>query len=830
MQKIFKSLFVILTISIFLLSACSGIGGAIDMTSADDGTRFSLFHDNVQAGNRDNITEGHGDNVTVSRALAAKMLTMALYDLQTINLTDREITFIDTSVEDWFDRYINAAYVHNLMTGVGDTFLPNSPVTLSQAQVLIDRLDSNNTIRLEITPENRDRPVSYALFADLFRRALINMSGDSTPAEAYGVIETTFVVLATFANSPQLGRWNVITDNGPVTSFGINLSNYIDKEVRVLIKDGDILAVLGVESETPTIRNAFVVRTSENEITIFSGGAERTYSVDSTAARAGDICDITISGEKAIEIVVHSEIVTDVINRISQDEVEFKNIGTFPLDKNFKVYVALGGAGGIVRWRQINNLLVGTDIAEFRIRDGVVLAAVIVRNTHPEKLRVLIGTTGFTGRIHSSVTVSATREFKISNGLESTTYAAWEAVVISDEMWGEGNRLYVSTDPDGKIVIPSIRRNYPNNESPRYRGMLEISRRGGGYIIINEVDFEEYLYAVVPSEMPSSFGIPAAKVQAITARSYAFNQFFANRFYSYGANIDDSVISQVYNNIPENEVSIAAVNATRGQFLAYNGSIVSANFFSTSGGTTANSGEVWSGGGRQFPTSSPTYLTAGSQLVDRNADLGDMTQEDVAAAFFKDTTINAFDSDSQWFRWNVTMTAEEISASVNHSLESRFNANPSLIRTLQSDGVFRSKPISNIGAVLDIAIRERGEGGNILSMIINGERATILVETEFNIRLLLAPVQRIPGGSPIALNLADGSVRNDYALMPSAFYTIDKSFNANGNLISVRFHGGGNGHGVGMSQHGAKGMLDLGYTVEQVLRHFYPGTEIVRLN
>ena len=827
--KSFRRLLIILTGLVFFLSACEGVGGVIDMTSAEDGTRFSLFHDNVQAGDRgDGVMTGHGDNVTVSRGLAAKMLTMALYDLQTISLTDREITFTDTSADDWFDKFINAAYVYNLMTGVGDEFLPNNPVTLSQAQVLIDRLDPNNRIRLEITPENRDRPVSYALFADLFRRALINKSGSSTPAEAYGVFETTFVVLATVANSPQLGRWNVITDNGPVTCFGINLSEYIDKEIRVLIKDGDVLAVLGIENEAPTIRNAFVVDSNENEITIFSGGAERRYSVQNTAARAGDIADITISEGKAIEVTVHSEKVSDIIIRISRDEVEFKNIGTFPLDENFKVYGAIGG--GVVRWRQINNLLVGTDIAEFYIRDGVMLAAVIVRSTNPERLRVLIGTTGFTGRIHNDVTVSATRAFTISNGAESTTHEPWEAVIISDEMWGTGNRLYVATEPGGKIVIPSIRRNYPNNESPRYRGVLEISRRGGGYVIINEVDFEEYLYAVVPSEMPSSFGIPAAKVQAITARSYAFNQFFANRFYSYGANIDDSVISQVYNNIPENEVSIAAVDATRGQFLAYNGSIVSANFFSTSGGSTANSGEVWAGGGRQFPTSSPTYLTAGSQLVDRHADLGDLTQEDVAAAFFKNTTIKAFDSDSQWFRWNVTMTAEEIAASVNHSLGTRFNANPALIKTLQSDGIFRSKPISSIGAVLDIAVKARGEGGNILSMIIKGERATILVETEFNIRLLLAPVQRVPGGSPIALNLADGSVRNDYSLMPSSFYTINRSFDANGNLTSVRFHGGGNGHGVGMSQHGAKGMLDLGYTVEQVLRHFYPGTEIVRLD
>jgi len=808
------------------LSSCGSFGGVVDITEADDESRFSLFSENVQAVVDNSIMDGRGDNVVVTRALAAKMLTMVLFDLQTINTLHREINFIDTSPENWFDVFINAAYVNGIMTGVGDTFLPNNPVTLSQTQVLMDRLDQNNNIRLEITDANRDRAVSYALFVDIFNRVLTNKSGNSGPQEEFGVIETTVVILAAYANSPQLGRWNVITDRGLFTCLGINLSGYIDKEIRVLTKDNDIIAVLGVESESPTIQNAFIARASDNEITIFSGGAQRMYAT-SLNVNPGIIADVTISDGAVIEIVSHSEIVSDTINQISRDSVEFKNIGVFPLHENFKVY---SSTGSTVRWRQINNLLVGTDIAEFYKSDGVIRAAVITRAVNPEKLRVLIGTTGFTSRVHESVAVSATREFTISNGSQITIHESWERVDISVEMFGGSNRLYISTAEDGLIVIPSIRRNFPNDESPRYRGTLEVSRHGNGFVIINEVDFEQYLYAVVPSEMPSSFGVDAAKVQAITARSFAFNQFFENRFYSYGANIDDSVMSQVYNNIPENEVSIAAVNATRGQFLAYDGTIVSANFFSTSSGVTANSGEVWARGGRLFPSSSPTYLTSGSQLVDRQFDLGDMKDEQTAAAFFKDTTIEAFDSHSSWFRWNVSMTAEELSATINHSLRSRFNANPALIRTLQNDNVFRSVEISDIGAVLDISIRERGEGGNILSMIIRGERATILVETELNIRLLLAPVQRAMGSDPIGLNLSDGTVRNNYSLLPSAFFTIDRSLNANGHLTSVRIFGGGNGHGAGMSQYGAKGKLDLGFTVEQVLRHFYPGTEIIRLN
>jgi stage II sporulation protein D len=43
---------------------------------------------------------------------------------------------------------------------------------------------------------------------------------------------------------------------------------------------------------------------------------------------------------------------------------------------------------------------------------------------------------------------------------------------------------------------------------------------------------------------------------------------------------------------------------------------------------------------------------------------------------------------------------------------------------------------------------------------------------------------------------------------------------------AVRFEGRGWGHGVGLSQFGAKGMADRGYTYPQILDHYYPGTSL----
>ena len=82
--------------------------------------------------------------------------------------------------------------------------------------------------------------------------------------------------------------------------------------------------------------------------------------------------------------------------------------------------------------------------------------------------------------------------------------------------------------------------------------------------MINEIDIEDYLKKVVPSEMPVSFGVNALKCQAVCARSYAYTQLTNNYYSEYGAHIDDSVSFQVYNNTYDSAESDEAVIATDG--------------------------------------------------------------------------------------------------------------------------------------------------------------------------------------------------------------------------------------------------------------------------
>jgi len=252
---------------------------------------------------------------------------------------------------------------------------------------------------------------------------------------------------------------------------------------------------------------------------------------------------------------------------------------------------------------------------------------------------------------------------------------------------------------------------------------------------------------------------------------------------------------------------------------------VSANYFSTSAGVTANAGEVWPDSlTYSFPGNTPGFLQSVPQYESNQ--YGDLTNEANAAAFYKDQTVAAHDSTFPWFRWTVTIPVDALSASINKALKARYNANPALIKTVQADGRVVSRSIASIGTLRRMEVVSRGEGGNITCLRLTGSEADVLVSTEYNIRTLLAPIGL---GEDILITRKDGSVVANNALLPSAFFTFDTQTGADGALTSVTFFGGGNGHGVGMSQNGVKGMMDAGATVAEVLSHFYPGSEIMRI-
>jgi stage II sporulation protein D len=123
-----------------------------------------------------------------------------------------------------------------------------------------------------------------------------------------------------------------------------------------------------------------------------------------------------------------------------------------------------------------------------------------------------------------------------------------------------------------------------------YRGTLEVSVDRGKLRAVNHVALEAYLFGVVPREVPAKWPEEALKAQAVVARSYAI----AVRRTGGAFDVFADVRSQVYGGIEaEEQETTAAVLATVGQVLLYEGKVATTYFFSTSGGRTANIADVW---------------------------------------------------------------------------------------------------------------------------------------------------------------------------------------------------------------------------------------------
>jgi stage II sporulation protein D len=123
-----------------------------------------------------------------------------------------------------------------------------------------------------------------------------------------------------------------------------------------------------------------------------------------------------------------------------------------------------------------------------------------------------------------------------------------------------------------------------------YRGQIQVDVVNGRLRAIDVVGLEDYLYGVVPAEMPSTWSPPALEAQAVAARSYAL----ATRKVAAPFDVYGDTRSQMYLGIShETPATTAAVDATKGQVVMFGGKVASTFFFSSSGGETESISDGW---------------------------------------------------------------------------------------------------------------------------------------------------------------------------------------------------------------------------------------------
>ncbi len=334
-----------------------------------------------------------------------------------------------------------------------------------------------------------------------------------------------------------------------------------------------------------------------------------------------------------------------------------------------------------------------------------------------------------------------------------------------------------------------------------YRGGASVKRLSGGNIrLANVVDLEQYLYSVISQEMSPSWHIEALKAQAVCARNYAITNLNKHEK-AYGVDICSTVCCQAYPGIKsETEQSYAPVNETRGQLLTYQGEVAQTFYASSAGPKTEDVKNVW---GSSIP-----YLVS----VDNP---------------YEDT------------------------ANVNNGVWSKQLTKARATEIMQSKGY-------NVGNVTNIEAIEYTPAGRVLKLKVTGTAGEKIFERE-QCRLAfseatLSQMFTITGGGQASVTVptvavydgtaaeekqidsiyvlgADGNVS---ASSGSLYVTDGKEQHeyaasgqpSSGDPDTFTFNGQGWGHGIGMSQYGAKGMAENGFTYEQILTHYFQGTAL----
>lgn len=614
----------------------------------------------------------------------------------------------------------------------------------------------------------------------------------------------------------------------------IKAENCLDKSFRFLCSGDEIIYMIEETKEKFVLRNAWVVHGEEKSVTLFAEGITRELSSKTLSESVEEaVGDITLEAGKVVGIVLKQGMVNGKVLMTDEEYIEIEGYGKLPLDEHYRIYKIYDE----VVMERTNSVLVGYSNANFIVIDGKICAILITQSISAKNIRVLIKSDGFNLDYHETVVLTSDRDFEVSQGEEKETYTAGYELTITGDDLEQGRIKITSISENGKITLLSVKRSYGN---PAYRGSMEISQNESGLIIVNELSLEEYLYAVVPSEMPTSYGMEALKAQAVCARSYAYNHLMANKYSAYGAHVDDSVNCQVYNNVKEDENSIFAVKDTYGLVMESEGKVVTAYYFSTSFGHTASVEDVWENGAKT------EYLTGNLQTEQKPA--LDLSNEQTFREFLNEDPVEVsyngvksmeqlitYDSGFNLYRWNVKISAEHLSSRIDKMLYSRYQANTSSVLTLVTDGeakklknelgenlvqrtvnnkVFVSKSVKDVGEVKNVSVITRGSGGIIKELLIEGTKESVLICFQTNIRMLFAPINDI-------LYRVDGTEIKGMTMLPSAFFAIDKITEKGETVFCLS--GGGYGHGLGMSQNGAKTMAKQDKSFKEILEHYYPG-------
>ena len=357
---------------------------------------------------------------------------------------------------------------------------------------------------------------------------------------------------------------------------------------------------------------------------------------------------------------------------------------------------------------------------------------------------------------------------------------------------------------DEKFVVRSSDRRGIWVGQKRYAGKLNIYIRDNDILVVNVLELEKYLSSVVGSEMPAKWPLEALKAQAIASRTYALKQK-GNSIYD----IDSTDKNQVYIGLEARTYQTKrAVKSTRSLVLTYKNKLINSLFHSSSAGMTENSQDVWK---NKYP-----YLSS----------------------------VKDFDKNNPKLRWNKKFSKFQLQklfpriGGINQ-IEILNVTSTGRVKNIRIQGDFGTDQISGVeirkrmnlnSTLVRFKFIEENEsksinkGSKLLSTnLLENEPLTHIVRVGDTL-IFIADQYDVSVESIVALN----NIKNSSLINIGQSLLVPRnSFNSSSSSEKILVVSGyGSGHGVGMSQWGAKYMANKGAKAISILKHFYRGVEI----
>ena len=390
----------------------------------------------------------------------------------------------------------------------------------------------------------------------------------------------------------------------------------------------------------------------------------------------------------------------------------------------------------------------------------------------------------------------------------------------------EGDALALGVMPDvtGADTVRTWFKGY------RYYGGFRYERISGGDLtVVNIVDLETYIKGVVPYEMSSSWPLEALKVQAVCARSYAYINIHSGKHTSYHFDVCNTTDCQAYYGAGTNSSSYQAtertdqaVDETAGEYAWYDGQVIEAFYSSSHGGASESVYNVWGTSLEQYP-----YLCG----------VEDPYEADMASK-------NSYSS------WTVSYTSSELAQRLENydydassgieSLTLTYSdlGNVIQVRVNYQDGgsdTIRPSSMRSVFGISSIRFTVNGQAASSGSGTTSGSGGGLTANGSTS--LDSQGTYTVISGSG---SLSQAGLDGLYAISGSGSITsVEDAASGGGSGTdtpsgtqvtvsgsSYTFQGSGNGHQLGLSQYGAWAMAERGFTYEEIIEFYYPGTYV----